>query len=114
MAVIFIVYLVVIVFVIAGLWKAFEKAGAPGWAAIIPIYNLYIMTKMAGKPWWWILLMIIPIVNIIVLILISMPIAKNFGKSEAFGVGMALLAFIFWPILGFGDAQYQGAKPNKF
>lgn len=110
MAVFIIVYLAVIVLVIAGLWKAFEKAGAPGWSAIIPIYNLYIMTKMGGKPAWWIVLLLIPIVNLVVLILISIPIAKNFGKSDAFGVGMALLSFIFWPILGFGDARWQ-AEP---
>lgn len=110
MAVLIIVYIAIIVVVIAGLWKAFEKAGAPGWAAIIPIYNLYIMTKMAEKPAWWIVLMLIPIVNIIVLILISMPIAKKFGKSEGFGIGMAILSFIFWPILGFGDATWQ-AEP---
>ena len=109
MAFVIIIYILVVVAIIAGFWKSFEKAGQPGWAAIIPIYNLYIMTKMAGKPAWWIVLMLIPIVNFIVLILISMPIAKNFGKSEGFGIGMAFLPFIFWPILGFGDANWQAA-----
>ncbi len=109
MAVVVIIYLAVIVAVIAGMWKAFAKTGAPGWGAIIPIYNIYLMTKMADKPAWWIVLALIPFVNIVVLILISIEIAKGFGKSEGFGVGMGLLAFVFWPILGFGDATWQKA-----
>ena len=104
-----IIYLAVVVAVIAGFWKAFEKAGGPGWAAIIPIYNLYIMTKMGEKPGWWVVLMFIPIVNLIVLILLCLQIARNFGKGDGFGVGMALLSFVFWPILGFGDARWQRA-----
>ena len=109
MEVVVVIYLVVLVAVIAGTWKAFEKAGAPGWAAIIPIYNVYIMMKMAGKPGWWVLLCLIPIVNIVVLIIASLQIARNFAKSEGFGVGLALLSPIFWPILGFGDARWQVA-----
>ncbi len=108
-AIVVILYLAVIVAVIAGTWQAFAKAGAPGWAAIIPIYNIYIMTKMGGKPGWWVILMFIPIVNIIMFIILCMPIARNFGKSDGFGVGLALLSFIFWPILGFGDARWQAA-----
>ncbi len=107
MGLIVIVYIAIIVFVIAGFWKVFEKAGEPGWAAIIPIYNYYIMTKIGGKPGWWVILMLIPIVNIVILIMLCMEIAQRFGKSSGFGVGMALLSPIFWPILGFGDAQYM-------
>lgn len=105
-----IIYLAIVVAVIAGFWKAFEKAGAPGWAAIIPIYNIYILTKMADRPGWWVILALIPLVNIVVLIIMSMTIATKFGKSEGFGWGLALLSFIFWPIVGFGDAQW-GAEP---
>ena len=107
MAAIVIIYLAVIVLVIAGMWKAFAKTGAPGWAAIVPFYNIYIMTKMAQKPAWWIVLCLIPLVNIVVLIIISIEIAKGFGKSDGFGVGLGLLGFVFWPILGFGDATWQ-------
>jgi hypothetical protein len=107
MGIIVIVYIALIVFVIAGFWKVFEKAGEPGWAAIIPIYNYYIMTKIGGKPGWWVILMLIPIVNIVILIMLCIEIAQRFGKSSGFGVGMALLSPIFWPILGFGDAQYK-------
>jgi hypothetical protein len=96
------VWLVVAVGVIAGLWKVFVKAGKPGWAAIIPIYNII------GKPLWWIILLFIPFVNIVVLIILSIALAEKFGKSAAYGIGIALLGFIFIPMLGFGDARYQG------
>ena len=95
--------------IIVAMWKVFTKAGQPGWAAIIPIYNLYIWCKIVGRPWWWILLMLIPIVNFIVAIVLSIDLAKSFGKGAGFGIGLALLGIIFWPILGFGSAQYQGA-----
>ncbi|MEZ5012965.1 MAG: DUF5684 domain-containing protein [Chitinophagales bacterium] len=108
MAFLIIVYLAIAIVVIAGFWKTFVKAGKPGWAAIVPIYNIIVMLEIAKKPVWWIILLIIPIVNIIILIIVDIAIAKNFGKSEGFGVGLALLSFIFWPILGFGDAQYMG------
>jgi len=94
--------------IIVAMWKVFTKAGQPGWAAIIPIYNLYIWCKIVGRPWWWILLMLIPFVNFIVAIVLSIDLAKSFGKGAGFGIGLALLGIIFWPILGFGSAQYQG------
>lgn len=107
---IWIIYIAVIIVVITGISKAFEKAGKPGWAAIVPIYNVIVMLEIAKRPLWWILLILIPIVNIVILIIMSIDIAKNFGKDTGFGVGLALLGFIFWPILGFGDAQYIGGN----
>ena len=104
-----VVILAMIVFQIAAWWKMFAKAGIPGWAAIVPIYNIVVLIQVAGKPVWWIILCLIPIVNIIVLLLISIGVAKNFGKGALFGVGLFLLGFIFYPILGFGDDQYQPA-----
>ena len=104
-----IVYLALVVLYIAGTWKVYVKAGEPGWAAIIPIYNLWILIKIAGKPGWWILLFLIPLVNLYALFAISIAVAQNFGKSTGFGIGLALLGFIFYPILGFGDARYAGA-----
>ena len=101
-----IVWLAFVVLIIASMWKVFTKAGQPGWAAIIPIYNLYVMLKIAGKPGWWLLLFLIPFVNFVIAIMVSIAIAHRFGKSTAFGVGLALLGFIFYPILAFGDAQY--------
>lgn len=106
------IFLAIIVIAIAGMWKTFTKAGQPGWAAIIPIYNVYILLKIAGRPaWWLIVILLIPIVNFLMLILVSIDVAKAFGKGAGFGVGLAILGFIFFPILGFGDAQYHGA-PN--
>ena len=90
------------------LWKVFTKAGQPGWAILIPIYNLYIMCKIAGRPGWWLLLMLIPFVNLIIMIILYVDIAKSFGKGVGFAIGMLFLPFIFFPVLGFGSAQYQG------
>ena len=103
-----IVGLLIGLLIIVAMWKVFAKAGQPGWASIIPIYNLYIWCKIVGRPWWWILLMLIPFVNFIVGIILSIDLAKSFGKGVGFGIGLALLGIIFWPILGFGSAQYQG------
>ena len=104
-----IISLLIALLMIVAMWKVFTKAGQPGWASIIPIYNLYIWCKIVGRPWWWILLMLIPFVNFIILIILCIDTAKSFGKGAGFGIGLALLGVIFWPILGFGSAQYQGA-----
>ncbi|MCB0880111.1 MAG: signal peptidase I [Thermoleophilia bacterium] len=102
------IYIALIVVVIAGWWKTFEKAGQPGWGAIIPIYNAYLLLKIAGRPGWWLILLLIPFVNLIVAIIVSIDVATSFGKGTGFGLGLALLGFIFYPMLGFGDAQYSG------
>ncbi len=101
-------YLALLVLIIVGMWKVFTKAGKPGWAAIVPIYNIIVLLEVAKKPLWWIVLIIIPFVNFIAMILICIDLAKNFGKGGGFGVGLALLPFVFYPILGFGNARYQG------
>ena len=101
--------LVIAVLVIAGLWKVFTKAGQPGWAAIIPIYNLIVLLQIAGKPIWWIVLMIIPFVNFVIIILTWIGVAQAFGKGVGFALGLTFLSPIFVPILGFGDARYSGA-----
>lgn len=100
------------VLMIASWWKMFSKAGQPGWAAIIPILNLYFFCKVAGRPGWWLILMFIPLVNFIIIIILCIDIAKAFGKGVGFGIGLIFLPFIFYPILAFGSAQYQGtARP---
>ena len=101
-------YLAFTILMIAAWWKIFTKAGQPGWACIIPIYNLYVWCKIVGRPWWWILLMLIPFVNFIILIILMIDLAKSFGKGVGFGIGLLLVAVIFFPILGFGSATYQG------
>lgn len=95
------------VLILAAMWRVNEKAGQPGWAAIVPIYNIVVLLRVAGKPWWWIFLLLIPLVNIVFAILITVGIARNFGKGIGFALGLLFLGFIFYPILGFGDATYQ-------
>ena len=100
------VWLAIIVLLIASFWKVFTKAGQPGWACIIPIYNIWILLKIAGKPGWWIVLFFIPLVNFVVMFMIAIAIARNFGKGVGFGIGLVFLSFIFYPILAFTDATY--------
>ena len=102
------IWLAVVIVIIAGLWKVFVKAGKPGWACIVPIYNLIVLLEIAGRPIWWFVLMFIPIANLVVAIIVSIDVAKAFGKGTGFGIGLAFLGFIFYPILGFGDATYKG------
>jgi len=101
--------LVIAILMIISVWKVFAKAGQPGWAAIVPIYNVIVMLQIAGKPVWWIILFFVPIANLIVAILMLAGIAKAFGKGAGTVIGLILLPIIFWPILGFGSAEYQGA-----
>jgi hypothetical protein len=103
-----VVALLIAVVMIAAMWKIFEKAGEPGWAAIVPIYNMIVLLKIAGKPLWWIILLFIPFVNFIIIILVYFALAKNFGKGAGFALGMLFLPFIFFPLLAWGDARYLG------
>lgn len=103
------VWLAIIVVVIAGGWKVFTKAGQPGWAIIIPIFNIYILLKIVGRPAWWLVLYLIPVVNFVIAVIVAMDLAKSFGQSAAFGVVLLfLLAAIGFLILGFGSAKYLG------
>jgi hypothetical protein len=96
---------------LAGMWKVFTKAGQPGWACIVPFYNNYVLTcEIAKKEILWFILMFIPIVGIVAMVMVCMEVAKKFGKSEAYGIGLALLGPIFFPMLGFSDARYQGGR----
>ena len=104
----FVIYAAVIVLVIAGMWKMFVKAGQQGWLSIVPILNTYVIIKLAGREGWWILLFLIPCVNIVVAIIVYMDLAQKYGKSAAYGLGLVFLPFIFIPMLGFGSATYQG------
>jgi len=105
--------LMVVVFVIAG-WKIFTKAGRPGWESIVPIYSNWILvTEICKKEPLWFFLMFVPIGNIIAAWVISQEMAKKFGKSEAFGMGLFFLAPIFALILAFGDAKYQGRSKGR-
>ena len=93
---------------LAAYWVIFQKAGQPGWAAIIPIYNIIVMLQIVSRPVWWVLLMFIPFVNFVVGIMIIFDFAKAFGRSTAFGLGLLLLPPIFFLILAFGGSRYVG------
>jgi hypothetical protein len=100
------VWCAVVLILIISLWKIFTKAGKPGWAAIVPIYNMIVMLEIACKPIWWFILLLIPLVNIIVIIIVLIELAKRFGKGVGFAIGMLILPFIFYPMLAFGDSKY--------
>lgn len=111
MAGVTIVWLALMVLLIAAMWKVFEKAGEPGWAALIPIYNFVVLLKIAGKPAWWVVLMLIPFVNFIVGVIAIVAFARNFGKGVGFALGLIFLAPVFYPMLAWGDARYQPQSP---
>ena len=102
-------YVVLIILLVVAQWKIFTKANKPGWASLIPIYNIIVLLEIVGKPWWWLLLMIfVPIVNIVFTIRMLNLLSKSFGKSTGFTVGLVFLPFIFFLILAFGNATYNG------
>lgn len=106
--VVLVVYLAIMIVLVVANWKIFEKAGQPGWACLVPFYNIYIFLVIAGKPAWWILLFCVPLVNIIFGVMACIAFAQKFGKDALFGVGIALLGIVFLPILAWGDAEYIG------
>ena len=107
------IYVAVLALVITAVWKLFKKAGQPGWAAIIPFYNTYVLAKIAGRPDWWFILFFVPFVNIVVLIMLAFDIAKVFGKGPLFAFfGLLLFAPIGYMILGFGKSTYSGPLPS--
>ncbi len=117
MFIMFLIFLPLIVFSIVCMWKVFVKAGEAGWKSIVPIYNMWIMAELAGKPGWWAfasLLSVIPFVGwigtLVVYAIIYLEFAKAFGKDTAFGILLLLLPVIGFAILAFGPAKYVGTK----
>jgi hypothetical protein len=106
-----IVFLIVVAFAILTYvadWIIFTKADHPGWASLIPFYNLYVVLKIVGRPGWWLILFFIPFVNIIVAIIVAIDMSKSFGHGGGFALGLIFLGPIFHWILAFGDSQYKG------
>ena len=101
------IFLAITAITIIGMWKVFEKANKPGWGSLIPIYNAYLLLKIAGKPGWWLLLMLIPIVNFILMILALISFNEKFGKGVGFLLGLLFLNPLFMVILGFDDSTYS-------
>ena len=102
----FIIWFVTVAFFIAAQWKLFAKAGEPGWAALVPIYNMVVMMKIAGKPEWWVILLFVPIANIVAIIIMYIGLARNFGRGDGFAVGLIFFPYIFLLILGFDSSRY--------
>jgi hypothetical protein len=100
---------------VVAMWRVFSKAGQPGWAAIVPVYNTYVLLRMVGRPGWWLALLFVPIANVVILVLVMVDLATAFGKSGGFAALLILLPFVGLPILAFSnDAVYRGpvADPN--
>lgn len=97
-----------IALVLTSMWKIFVKAGKPGWAALVPFYNVIVELEILGRPWWFLLLLFVPVANFVIAVIIVFDMAKVFGKSTAFGFGLLFLNIIFYPILAFGSAKYVG------
>lgn len=111
---IFYISLALSIIIIASMWTLFNKAGKPGWAAIVPIYNTLTILEIIRKPWWWLLLMLIPLVNIVYAIWATNLFVKSYGKSEGFTVGILLMPYIFYPILAFSkDTKYIYSTTNE-
>lgn len=102
------VYLAIIVVMIISFWKIFTKAGKPGWAAIVPIYNIVVFLEIVNKPVWWIILLFIPIVNFVILIILTHRLSLSFGQGVGFTILLLLVGIIGYPVLAFGDYKYVG------
>lgn len=113
-------FLALAIVMLVGIWKMYIKAGRPGWASIVPFYNMWVLAEIGGKPGWWglyPLLVVIPFVGsiaaIVISIMIALGVARNFGKSDVFGIiGLWLFATIGYLILGFGSATYNGGQTS--
>ena len=100
-------YVVIIVLIIAAQWRIYEKAGKPGWACLIPFYNHWVLVEIIHKPTSWFWYMLIPFVNIYFGIAAVHALSKAFGKDVGFTLLMIFVPFVAYPMLAFGDAQYQ-------
>lgn len=107
MALVSIISLVASVLAIVAMWKIFTKADKPGWASIVPVYNIIVLFQICGMNPLLILLLFIPIANVVVYIMALIKLAGKFGKGGGFAAGLIFFNFIFMLILAFGDAEYQ-------
>jgi len=101
-------YVVLMVLMVASYWKIFAKAGKPGWASIVPIYNLVVYLQMVNRPVWWIVLFFVPIVNIVIAIVLVHDLSKSFGKGMGWTLGLLFLGIVFVPVLAFGSDPFVG------
>ncbi len=94
--------------VVIGLWRVFTKAGQPGWASLVPIYNAWVLLKIVGRPGWWLVALLVPVVNVVFGVILCIDLARSFGKGSVYGLGLAIFSAIFTVHLGLGDARYTG------
>ena len=109
-----VLYIGFIVLILASMWKIFAKMTQPGWYGIIPIFNYCVIAKKSGKDWWWGLLTVVPCIQIIFQIILLNQLSKLFGKGVGYTLGLIFLPMIFFPILAFGSAEYQGPQGKAF
>ena len=100
--------LAVSLLIVVSIWVVFERAGDSGWKSLVPIYNAYTLMVVSGKPGWWLALLLVPFVGTIFYLLAMLSLAEKFGRGALFGVGLCFLPMIFFPLLAFGGAQYEG------
>lgn len=98
---------------VAGAWRAFSKAGAPGWAVLVPVYNLVVLARVGREKGAWVLLLLVPLVNVVVLGYLSIMVARRFGRGVPFGLGLLLVPIVFYPLLGFGPYQASQAGGGR-
>lgn len=105
------VWLALLVLIVASMWKVFTKANEAGWKSLIPLYNTYTLLRIAGRNGWWMLGLFVPLLNIVILVMLALDLAKHFGKSTVFAIfGLLIFPLIGYPMLAFGEAQYVGPK----
>jgi hypothetical protein len=97
---------------VAGHWKALAKAGEPGWAAIVPIYNLWVLVRASGNSWLWFVACLVPVLNFFAVAKVFVNFAGQFGQGLLFGIATWILPFVMMPLLGFGDYQYNGGRSH--
>ena len=114
------VFAAIAVVTLIGMWKVFTKAGHPGWAVLIPIYNLILLLRIAGLAWYWVftpLIVLIPFLGAIAYLVwvvwVHHRISTRFGQGVGFTIGLTLLSPIFWLILGFGSSKYLAEQPAQ-
>ena len=102
------VFLIITLLMVASHWKIYEKAGQAGWKCLIPFYNMYILVLITGKPWWWFLVMFVPVVGVAIYLLMMLALAERFGKGPLFGIGLFFIPIICFPLLAFDNSEYLG------
>jgi tryptophan-rich sensory protein len=113
MVIFWFIFATAVVFQVTCISVVFTKADKPSWACIVPIYGIILLCDIAGKPRWWTLLCVIPFVNVVAYIILSLGLARNFERSDGFGVGLILLPVFFYGVLAFGGSEYSPLEPGE-